>query len=94
MTMTSTVGWMALLANKPLLILNISSTSDWVNISKRDGALLINSLDKLEEGLKLMLNDSPLSKVLRKNRMYLPRFDNPTKSIVNIIEKMYWSKNA
>jgi hypothetical protein len=90
--MTSTVGWMALMANKPLVVVNVSSTSQYLNIGEGDGALQISSIDELENGINLVLTQNPISKKLSENRLHLPKFDNSIKKIADLIEENYWKK--
>lgn len=92
-TMTSTVGWMALMANKPLININLSSTSRYMSISEDDGALQLSSLQALENALGLVLSENPVSVKLAKNRMKIQRFEDASKKIVDLIEKIYTSRD-
>jgi CDP-glycerol glycerophosphotransferase (TagB/SpsB family) len=87
-TLTSTVGYEALLLNKPLIVIDISEFRKYVDYSDRDGALVISSREKLSDAI-LMLADgrNKLARYLEKNRNKLPEVGNAAARIVDIIEK-------
>jgi hypothetical protein len=93
-TMTSTVGWMSLMANKPTIIINVSSTSSFLKIEQSDGALQINSLDELENGLNMILTESFMSIMLERRRKNIPKFDSPTMKIADLNEKIFSDINV
>jgi hypothetical protein len=92
-TMTSTVGWMALMANKPLININLSSTSCYMSIKEDDGAMQVNSLENLQDALRLVLSDDPVSTKLEKNRKNIQKFDDSAIKIADLVEDIYSDKN-
>lgn len=87
-TMTSTVGWMAILANKPTVIVNMSSTSSFLKITDKEGASVVNSIEEIEGSILTLLNENLISKELTKKRMMVQKYENSTKVIVDVIDKM------
>lgn len=87
-TLTSTVGWELLLANKPLLVLRISAYSSAVTYGEDDGALAIDRLEDTEDGLTSLLNDTPVSKALAALRRQLPRAGGAAERVCDLIENV------
>lgn len=86
-TLTSTVGWEALLSDKPLLVFNISPNSYAVTYGDDDGALALDCLEGAEIGLKTLLSENNESSYLTELRRSLPKPGGATERICDLIEK-------
>lgn len=85
-TLTSTVGWEALLAQKPLLVLTISPFSHAVTYGNDDGALALHALEDAEHGLRLLLRGGAEADRLAALRRALPAPGEATRRICDLIE--------
>ncbi len=92
-TLTSTVGWEALLADKPLLIIRISQYKDMVSFGDADGAYTIDRLDETEQALIRLATDEILAETLQTQRQALPKAGNATQKVLALIEEIV-SKEA
>ena len=91
-TLTSTVGWELLLANKPLLIVSISAFSSSVTYGNDDGSLVIDKLDDSEFALMQLLQDSELAKKLDGLRASLPQAGGAAERISDLIENVVFPR--
>ncbi|QPJ62385.1 MAG: UDP-N-acetyl glucosamine 2-epimerase [Candidatus Nitronauta litoralis] len=89
-TCTSTVAYEALLLGKPVIILQMSQYDKYVDYSEDVGALVLNSTDKLKEGLEELISEkSPRAQKLKKNRIALAEESlGACEKIVAIIESL------
>jgi len=87
-TLTSTVGWELLLANKPLLVLRLSPNQGAVTFGQGDGALAVDSLDECRDALTLLLGDTQKSRQLADLRHQLPRPGGAATRISDLIEQI------
>ena len=85
-TLTSTVGWEALLSLKPLLVIKISHYQDMVSYGKDDGALTVSTLKDAEQGLVTLLTTNKVSEKLAKLRESLPKPGKATQNICELLE--------
>ncbi len=85
-TLTSTVGWEALLSLKPLLVIKISHYQDMVSYGKDDGALTVSTLKDAEQGLVTLLTTNEVSEKLAKLRENLPKPGKATQNICELLE--------
>ena len=91
-TLTSTVAMEALLINKNVLILKISQYSHLVDYSEKDGALVIDDLMEIENGINQLLYDQPTIHKLESNRKKLPLPGNASNKICDLIESKEFSR--
>lgn len=87
-TLTSTVGWEVLLAQRPLLVMTISPYSSTVTYGHNDGALAVSSLEDAEQGLHLLLQGGDVAERLAALRRALPKPGEATRRICDLIESM------
>ncbi len=85
-TLTSTVGWELLLANKPLLVLRLSPNQAAVTYGEDDGALTVDELEDTEEALAMLLAETHQSDQLAAFRSQLPRPGGAATRAAELIE--------
>ena len=90
-TLTSTVGWEALLMDKPVLIPKTSIYFDKTSFGNQDGALTVERTEDIESGLHTLLSENPLSKTLADYRAALPQSSDSIEKICHIIENECFS---
>jgi predicted glycosyltransferase len=89
-TITSTVGWMALVAGKPLLVVPHSSESKNYDVGERDGAFVMNSIDEIEGCLLKIINGTGGSKTFINKSEFIERHPFASKNIASLIENFSW----
>jgi len=87
-TLTSTVGYEALLLDKPAVIVAISKFSHLVDYSAEEGALVIGSLEQLQEAIRSVATDTPVARLLRENRSRLPQPGGAAGRMADCIERL------
>jgi UDP-N-acetylglucosamine:LPS N-acetylglucosamine transferase len=87
-TLTSTVGWELLLADKPLLVLRLSPNQSAVTYGEDDGALTIDRLEEAEEALAALLTETSQAHQLARLRRQLPRPGGAAQRICDLIEQV------
>jgi len=85
-TLTSTVGYEALLLDKPAVIAAISRFSHLVDYSAEEGALVIGALEELPEAIRTVATDTPTARTLRQNRARLPQAGGAAGRMADCIE--------
>lgn len=87
-TLTSTVGWELLLADKPLLVMRISAYSSAVTYGDGDGALAVDRLEDSERGLEQLLSDSPTARAMAEMRRRLPKAGGASERVCDLLENV------
>ncbi len=87
-TMTSTVGYEALLLDKPVLILEMSKYSHTVDYSFEDGAMVIDSMEEIHESMQKLLTPDSFSRHLSEKRQALPRPGGAARRVADQILSM------
>lgn len=87
-TLTSTVGWELLLADKPLLVVRISSYSSLVTFGDGDGALAVDSLEEVAAGLDKLLDDGHTAGAMAMLRSLLPKPGGAAERIADLVENV------
>ncbi|OZI68276.1 UDP-N-acetylglucosamine 2-epimerase [Bordetella genomosp. 1] len=88
-TLTSTVAMEMLLTGKPAVVLRLSQYDDLVSYDAADGALVLNSLDAVQDGLEQVLNDTELGRQLAAARKSLPAPGGAADRICDILESQH-----
>lgn len=87
-TLTSTVGYEALLLGKPAVIVQISRFSHLVDYSPEEGALVIGALEELPDAIRTVTTDTPTARLLRDNRARLPQPGGAAGRMADCIERL------
>lgn len=86
-TMTSTVGYEALLLDKPVIILEMSQYSHTVDYSPTEGALVLSSLEDVGDAIRTLTTGTPQAELLSQNRKKLPRPADGARRVADQIER-------
>lgn len=87
-TITSTVGWMALMANKPLLVVTHPTESKYYDVGVKNGAFVLDSIDEMESCLLNIINGRNESKSFMNKMGFADRYPFATRNIVDLIENL------
>lgn len=85
-TLTSTVAMEMLLTGKPAIVLRISQYDDLVSYTDADGALVLDDLQQVSQGLEQVLTDTPLAQKLAAARKTLPSPGDAAKRVCDLLE--------
>ncbi len=86
-TISSTVGWEMLLANKPVISLAVSEYSKYVTYGDEDGALLLEHIDDLESTIEQLLDPTSVqSYQLKHYREKLPPAGGASIKVADLID--------
>ncbi|MCW3151053.1 UDP-N-acetylglucosamine 2-epimerase [Achromobacter spanius] len=85
-TLTSTVAMEMLLTGKPAIILRISQYDALVSYTEADGALVLDDLQQVPQGLEQVLTHTPLAQKLAAARKTLPSPGDATKRVCDLLE--------
>ena len=88
-TLTSTVAMEMLLTGKPALVLRLSQYDDLVSYSAEDGALVLDALEHVPDGLEQVLNDTPLARQLAAARKTLPPPGGAAQRVCDVLETQH-----
>jgi hypothetical protein len=84
-TFTSTIGFEALVLDKPVVIAAVSQYSDFVDYREDDGVRLVNSLAAVEGALLGFFRNDDLARQLASRRAAMPRSGDAAHSIVQCL---------
>lgn len=85
-TLTSTVAMEMLLTGKPAIVLRISQYDDLVSYTEADGALVLDDLQQVRQGLEQVLTDTSLAQKLAAARKTLPSPGDAAKRVCDLLE--------
>ncbi|HSH92062.1 MAG TPA: UDP-N-acetylglucosamine 2-epimerase [Ramlibacter sp.] len=93
-TFTSTIGFEALVLDKPVVIAAVSQYSDFVDYREEDGVRLVHSLEAVEGALLGFFRNDDLARQLAGRREAMPHSGDAAHSIVQCLVRQALSPGS
>jgi CDP-glycerol glycerophosphotransferase (TagB/SpsB family) len=84
-TFTSTIGFEALVLDKPVVVAALSQYSAFVDYRETDGVLVVDSLDAVEPALVSLFRGDETAQILAAHRRAMPRNGRAAQAIVQCL---------
>ena len=84
-TFTSTIGFEALVLDKPVVVAAVSQYSSFVDYRDTDGVWVVESIDAVEQALRGFFQEDPTARELAAYRRAMPRTGGAAAAIVECL---------
>jgi len=84
-TFTSTIGFEALVLDKPVVVVAVSQYSNFVDYRDTDGVWVVNSMESVETALLGWFHNDTQARTLALNRRAFPRTGESARAIVDCL---------
>lgn len=88
-TFTSTIGFEALLLDKPLVVAAVSQYSSFVDYCESDGAFVVEDIESIEPALLAYFRDDAPARALAIHRRGMPRNGRSAEAVVQCLANQF-----